>query len=402
MSWFWIWMMVAGPLWALVGARVIPHRYRSHGLDARRTRAVGALMGAAVGGIGILYLYKKTPDLAGRTYILGSSLAVVAELYMLFRVGYPDNACNTSPSYVINQIQNGLSLGMVFAAMAVGLTLIYSVQSIISFTHGQFFMLGGVIGYLLATEMWGMNGLFAIPVAGLVSLVMGMLFERSMLSPMHGGGIERGGEYAILVTFGFGLFLQFAIVGILGNPTGVRAPRYTDRPLFGIDTSAFDLGPLRIRTDFLIAGLLGALMIAALAWFLQRTWTGRSFRAVSQQKEAASVVGINSGRTFTLAFGIGTMLAGMAGAALIPAMNFPVPQIAGQVAIRSYVIIVLGGLGSILGAGLGGLFVGLAEALGAGCFPDPAKASSYQLAFPLVLFALMLLVRPQGFFGRAE
>ncbi len=402
MSWFWAWMLIAGPLWAIIGSRVVPRRYRSLSLDSRRTRAAGGLMGAALGPLGIAYLYRSTPDLSGRRIMAGASILVGVELWLLFRAAFPDNACNTSASYVANQLQNGISLGLVFAAMAVGLTLIYSVQSIISFTHGQFFMFGGVAAFFLATEVWEFNAVLAIPIAGVLSLIVGMVFERTMLAPMHGGGIERAGEYAILVTFGFGLFLQFALVGFLGNPTGVRAPRYTDRPLLGIDTAAFDLGPLRIRTDFVIAGLIGALLILLLAWFLQRTWMGRSFRAVAQQRDAASVVGINSGRTFTLAFGIGTMLAGMAGAALVPALNFPIPQIAGQVAIRSYIIIVLGGLGSVLGAGLGGIFVGVAEALGAGCFPDPARASSYQLAFPLVLFALMLLVRPQGFFGRAE
>lgn len=402
MSWLLIWLVLAGPLWAIFGSRVVSRRYRTRGLDPRRTRVAGALAGAAFGPIGVGWLYTSTPDLSGRRYLLVPSVAVTGTLWLLFRVNFPENACNTSLAYVTNQVQNGLSLGLVYAAMAVGLTLIFSVLNIISFAHGQFFMLGGVIGYFLATQVWGLNAVVGIPLAGAACLALGMVFERTMLAPMHGGRIERAGEYGILTTFGFGLFLQFALVAFLGSPTGVRAPRYTDRPILGIDVAAFDLGPLRIRTDLLIAGLLGALMILALAWFLQRTWTGKSFRAISQDRDAASVVGIDSGHTSTLAFGTGTMLAGLAGAALIPALNFPVPQIAGRVLILSFIIIVLGGLGSVLGAALGGLFVGVTEALGAGCFPDPTRASSYQLAFPLILFALMLLARPQGFFGRDQ
>lgn len=403
MFWLILWLVLAGPLWALIGSWVIARRYHSLGLNPRRTRAAGALAGAALGPLGVGLIYQTTPDLTSTNrYLAWPSIAVLAELWLLFRVLFPENVCNTSAPYVVNQIANGVTTGLVYSAMAVGLTLIYSVQSIISFTHGQIFMMGGVIGFFLGTEVWGLNAIAAIPFAGLVALVVGMVFERSMLSPMHGGGIERAGEYAILVTFGFGLFLQFALVGFLGNPTGIRAPRYTDRPLLGIDVGSFDFGPFRVRTDILIAGLLGVAMIAGLAWFLQKTWIGKSFRAVAQQRDAASVVGINSGRTFTLAFGIGTMLAAMAGAALVPALNFPVPQIAGQAAIRSYVIIVLGGLGSVTGAGLGGVVVGVSEAVGAGCYPDPARASIYQLAFPLILFALMLLIRPQGFFGREE
>lgn len=381
---------------------MVSRRYYKLGLNPRRTRGAGGLAGAAFGLLGIGYLHRATPDLKGRWALAGPSLAIVVELWLIFRAVFPDNVCNTNPAFVADQVGNGVTTGLVLSAMAVGLTLIYSVLGIISFTHGQFFMLGGVVGYFLATEVWGFNAIVAIPVAGLVALVIGMVFERLMLAPMHGGTIERAGEYAILVTFGFGLFLQFAIVGFLGNPTGVRAPRYTDRPIFGIDTGAFDLGPFRVRTDVVIAGLIGVVLILILAWFLQRTWTGRSFRAVAQQKDAASVVGINSGRTFNLAFGVGTMLAAMAGAALVPTLNFAIPQIAGQAAIRSYIIIVLGGLGSVLGAGIGGVIVGVAEALGAGCFPDPGRAASYQLGFPLIFFALILLVRPQGLFGREE
>ena len=127
-----------------------------------------------------------------------------------------------------------------------------------------------------------------------------------------------------------------------------------------------------------------------------------SLRAVSQNREAAGVAGINARQAFTLAFALGSALAGMAGATLVAVLNFPVPDIAGQAALRSYVIIVLGGLGSVAGAWLGGIFIGVVEALGAGCFPDPNRAAAYQLAFPLIIFALVLLIRPQGFFGRAR
>ncbi|MFQ5523389.1 MAG: branched-chain amino acid ABC transporter permease [Acidimicrobiia bacterium] len=394
-----IWLVLAGPVWAVLATYVVPRRYRERGLDVASVRPISGLFGATLGPLGVGYLYWNTPTIR-RRHILASGLLLAVELWALFRFVFPDNVCNTSPGYVANQIQGGLVLGLVFGTMAVGLTLIYSVQGIISFAHGQFFMLGGVLAFLLATQIFEINGVFAVPIAGLAVLIVGALFERSMLSPMHNGRIERAGEYAILVTFGFGLFLQFALVGLLGSPTGLKAPRYTDRPLFGIDTAAFDLGPLRIRTDFWIAGIIGGALVLGLWWFLQRTWTGMSLRAVSQHRQASSIVGINSGRAFTLAFAIGSMLAGMAGAVLVPVLNFPVPPIAFQVAIRSYVIIVLGGLGSVIGAFLGGLFVGVAEALGAGCFPDPTRAGSYQLVFPLLAFALILLVRPRGLFGR--
>jgi branched-chain amino acid transport system permease protein len=103
----------------------------------------------------------------------------------------------------------------------------------------------------------------------------------------------------------------------------------------------------------------------------------------------------------TLAFGIGTMLAGMSGAALVPIFSW-VPWIGVEAAGRSFVIIVLGGLGSVPGALLGGLIIGLVEAMGTACFPDPTRGLAYKAAFGLVIFALMLLFRPTGLFGRKE
>ncbi len=400
MNWFLAWLALAGPLWALLGAVVLPRRYRRRALDASSARLTGGLIGAALGAAGVGYLYAATPPLRRARHVAAPSALLAAELLALFRVHYPENACNTDPVFVLDQLQNGVAVGLVFATIAVGLTLIYSVQSIVSFAHGQLFMFGGVTAFLLLTEVWEVNAIFVIPLVGLIALSVGVLFERTMLTPMYGGRLERPSEYAILVTFGFGLFLQFALVGWLGSPSGIKAARYTDRPLFGFDQAILEVGGLRVRTDFWIAGVVGTLLVVALVIFLQRTWIGMSLRAVAQDRQAAEVAGINARRAFTLAFGLGTMLAGMAGATLVPVLNFPVPEIAGQAALRSYVIIVLGGLGSVSGAWLGGVFIGVVEAFGAGCFPDASRAASYQLAFPLVMFALVLLVRPRGFFGR--
>ena len=139
-----------------------------------------------------------------------------------------------------------------------------------------------------------------------------------------------------------------------------------------------------------------------MGWLLYRTWLGRSFRAVAMDRQAATVVGIDAGRVFVLAFAIGTMLAGLAGAALVPAFNFVVPDMAASTGIACYVIVVLGGLGSVPGALLGGLGLGLAQAAVAGCYPDPSKGATYQEAAGIVMFLLVLLFRPQGLFGRAE
>lgn len=397
-----LWLLAAGPLWAVVGARILPRRYRSRGLDPRQAALAGGLWGSLLGPAVLAYLFVTTPVLRQSRHVWTPALLLTAELMLLFRALYPTNPLVTDPGYLANQLQDGLIVGAVYATMAVGLTLIYSVQGIISFTHGQIVMFGGVLGYLLLTKFLAVNALFVIPLVGLVALALGLLLERTLLLPLHAGSIERPGEYAILITFGFGLFLQYALVGVLGNPSGIRAPRYTDRPLLGLSASTLDFGALRVRTDLLIAAAIGLALFVLLTWFLQRTWTGRSLRAVAMNRQAAAVAGIDSGRAFTLAFGIGTMLAGMSGAALVAVMNFPVPEVATVAAIRSYVVIVLGGLGSVPGAFLGGLLLGVAEALTVAGFPDPSRGATYQVAAGLVLFGFILLVRPQGFLGRRE
>jgi branched-chain amino acid transport system permease protein len=134
-------------------------------------------------------------------------------------------------------------------------------------------------------------------------------------------------------------------------------------------------------------------------WFLYYTWTGKALRAVSQDRQAAAVTGINPNRMNTLAFGLGAMLAGLSGASLVQVFSW-VPWVGVQASGRSFVIIVLGGMGSLPGAFIGGLIVGLVEALGAGCIPDPQRAAAYIPAYGMIILTLVLLLKPTGLFGR--
>jgi branched-chain amino acid transport system permease protein len=315
------------------------------------------------------------------------------ELYGLFAIMSPGNLCVTNAAYVANQINNGLTIGFIYALMAVGLTLIYSVQGIVSFAHGQFYMLGGYVSYYFLQLFVDLNPIVGVPVAGLATMLAGLAFDRLFLRPMQLGRIERAGEYAILVTFAFGFFLEYTVLAAVG-PFSQKTPPF-------MEAGSLSLGPLLLIPNRLVAGAIGVVLIAALLYFLNCTWLGKALRAVSMDKQAAAVVGVNPLTMNTLAFGIGTMLAGMSGAALIPIFTW-VPWVGSTAASRSYVIIVLGGLGSIRGALFGGLIIGLVEALGAGCYPDPSKGAAYKTAFGLVIFAVMLLLRPTGLFGRKE
>jgi branched-chain amino acid transport system permease protein len=386
-----IWFLLAGPVWAVIGAWGLPRVYRRKGLDDSPARLVGGLGGLTLGPLLLAPLWRLTPDLSRWYWAGGTGMLAACELYGLFAITQSDNLCVTNPGYVANQASNGLVIGSIYALMAVGLTLIYSVQGVISFAHGQFYMLGGYVSYYFLGLFTDLNPVFGVPMAGLITMIIGLVFERVFLRPMHLGRIERAGEYAILITFGFGFFLQYTALAIVG-PFSQKTGTY-------VASGVVRLGALNLIPNRLVAAAVGMVLIGLLIYVLNRTWTGKALRAVSMDKQAAAVVGINPLTMNTLAFGIGTALAGMSGAALIPVFTW-VPWVGMTASTRSYVIIVLGGLGSVPGALLGGMIIGLVEALGAGCYPDPSKGAAYKTAFGLIIFAAMLLLRPTGLLGR--
>lgn len=386
-----LWLIFAGPVWALLGSWVLPRRYRREGLDDTNAGLIGGLGGLTFGLIVLVPLYILKPELKRWFWTWGFGTAAALLLYGLFAISQPENLCVTNGSYVANQVSNGLTIGFIYALIAVGLTLIYSVQGIISFAHGQFYMLGGYASYYLLDLLFDVNPIFAVPFAGLVTLIVGIILERLLLRPMHLGEIERPAEYAILVTFGFGFFLQYTVLAVVG-PFSQKTDSY-------LQAGSFSLGPLNLVPNRLVAAAIGVFLIGALVYFMNNTWLGKALRAVSMDKDAAAVTGINPLSINTLAFGLGTMLAGMSGAAMIPIFTW-VPWVGMVASTRSYVTIVLGGLGSIPGALFGGLIIGLVEALGSGCYPDAGKGAAYKTAFALVMFAVVLLLRPTGLFGR--
>jgi branched-chain amino acid transport system permease protein len=405
------WLLLAGPIWAVIGGYFIPRRYRDLGLDDTSSFMIGSLAGFAAGPFALAVLWYDSPKL-NQDWTMSLSVLSAWQLYTVFALYNPENLCVAAPyqyTYLTQQTMNGLTIGAIYALMAVGLTLIYSVQGIVSFAHGQFYMVGGYfsfyfLGYVADTFGIELNPVWGIPVAGFIAFLIGMVFERFFLRPMHTGLIERVSEYAILITFGFGFFVEYTTLALAG-PFPQKLGRFIEIRRFTFEriqiTDNFAFGPITIIGDRAFGTLIGVILIFALLYFLNRTWTGRALRAVSMDKQAAAVTGINPLDMNTLAFGIGTMLAAMSGAALIPIFAF-VPWAGAEMAGRSYVIVVLGGLGSVPGALAGGLIVGVVEALGAGCFPDPSKGAAYKEAFALIIFALVLLLKPTGLFGREQ
>jgi branched-chain amino acid transport system permease protein len=294
-------------------------------------------------------------------------------------------------------------LGLIYALMAAGLALIFSVLGGVNFAHGQLTMLGGYVAYLLLASFAGLPPLAAVAAAGLLAFAIGAAFQRVFLRPAAEGRVERPGEYILLSTFGLGFFLQYLTLALVG-PYPKKAARYFDLP--ALDRGAIELtaatlrlGPVSLSATRLTAALLALVLLAGLLVLLRRTAVGRALRAVSQDRLGAAASGVDPVRMDTLAFGLGSMMAGLAGAALVPVFSW-VPGVGVTAAVKSYVILVLGGLGSIPGAVVGGLVVGVVESLGAGLLPDASRAIAYRDAYGLVIFALVLLLRPQGLFGR--
>jgi branched-chain amino acid transport system permease protein len=286
----------------------------------------------------------------------------------------------------------GLIMGIIYALMALGLTLIYSILGIVNFAHGEFYMIGGYASYLILSSLTGLHPLLVVPMAGLAGALFGLLFEILFLRPIHQDRIDRPDEYAILVTFGLSFFLINLTLAVVG-PYPHRPPSFF--------RGTVDLGLVNVSADRLTASALSLTLVGTLLLIINKTWIGKALRAVSQDKQAAAVVGIDSLSMNSIAFAAGAGLAAVAGALLAPSFSIT-PDVGAQPSIRSYVIIVLGGMGSIKGSIFGGVIIGLVESLAAGYFPDPSRGLRYKTAFGLVIFMLVLLFRPRGLFGRKE
>lgn len=396
--------------WGTVGAILIPRVYARKDLDVSQAALAGAVMGAAGGPIGLALLAYFTPKLDWRWVVIPGAVAV-AIFFAAFAAAYPDNLCVTNGPFVLTQVAGGLVIGTIYGLMALGLTLIFSILGIVSFAHGEFYMLGGMVVYYL-TQEWvpGLNPLLAVVAAAIVTFLIGAIFEILFLRPMGTGKVERPDEYAILVTFGLSFFLQYFTLALTGaNPK--KVPRFFEYPRIAIPSAdnpallKVSPGTVELFNTIIIpsprftAAVIAIVLLLALLWFLYYTWIGKALRAVSQDRQAAAVTGINPNTMNTLAFALGGMLAGLSGASLVQVFSW-VPWVGTLAAARSFVIIVLGGMGSLPGAFVGGLIVGVVEALGAGCVPDPHRAAAYIPAYGMIILVLVLLLKPTGLFGR--
>ena len=286
-----------------------------------------------------------------------------------------------TPQLLMLQAVTGIALGSVYALLAIGLSLIFGMLTIVNFAHGAFFMVGAFLGVYflgLTGSFW-----FSLLLVPLVVGAIGLATERVLVRPLYGRGID----YPLLLTFGLGYVLIDAIrflFGIEGVPTSTPAA------LRGATNLGF--GHFPTYRLFLIG--ITAAIILALWLFIEKTRFGLIIRAGARDPEIVRVLGIDVARTWWLVFGLGTAIAGISGVLAAPTRAVT-PEMGIPILAESFVVTVVGGMGSLPGAVVAGLLVGIVFSLTSLIAPPLAEMSIY------VLMALVLLVRPQGFFGRA-
>jgi branched-chain amino acid transport system permease protein len=282
---------------------------------------------------------------------------------------------------------NGLVTGLFYGLMAIGLALIFGVLRIVNFAHGEFYMVGAY-AYTIVAARLGVPLVVALPVAFLFGAVLGWVVERTLMRPLYANigswGLMRD-EYAVIVTFGLSLLLVNLVDKAIG-PYAFRAPAL-------VSASRIVVGPALMSGQKVAAAGVTLAVLALIALFLRFSYWGRAVRAVSQNRLGASLAGIDATTVSSLVFALAGGLAALAGALLSPIINAS-PDVGAFPAIKSYVIVVLGGMGSIPGAFIASLLLGLVESFGAVLI-----SYQYRDTFGLVLLILFLLFRPQGLFG---
>jgi len=265
--------------------------------------------------------------------------------------------------------------------MAVGLTLIFGVMRVVNFAHGDMMVWGMYLAFLLATGA-GLDPYVAFPVCAAALFALGLAVQRGLVDRI----VDAPHEMQILLMVGVALVLENAALVAFGpEPARVRSP---------LARLTWEVGPLYVDVARLVTFAVAIVLTLALWLFLFRTETGRLIRAAADNHEGALVIGVDVRRVYAVAFGVGAACVGAAGALVSPILPFQ-PTTGLSLSVTSFNIVIIGGMGSLLGAFIGGLLVSVAESLGA-VFLKP----SLKELFSFSLLIVILLFRPAGLFGK--
>ncbi len=292
-----------------------------------------------------------------------------------------------STELLLQTVISGLMVGVLYALMALGITFIYSIVKTINWAMGEFYMIGSYIQYVVLHFWLGPNLWWLAAILSTFGVfVVGYLLEPVLIKPMYNRPMQRRDDYATVVTIALLLLLRSLAVA-LGGPNQYR-PEST-LPMVWI-------GPLP-QEGARVAASICAVVALGIFWLvIKKTWVGLALRAAAQNRVASQTSGVDVYRLDAIAFAIGVALAGLAGALLAP-LFMVFPTNGAVTTVKGFEIIVIGGLGSIPGALIGGLLLGLVESLGAAFISSP-----FQNAYGFLLVILILLVKPNGLFGKRE
>ena len=286
-----------------------------------------------------------------------------------------------TPQLLAVQLVTGVALGALYALLAIGLSLIFGMLTVVNFAHGAFYMVGAFLGVYFLT-LTG-NFWISLVLTPLAVGALGLLTERFLVRPLYGRGID----YPLLLTFG----LSYVLIEAMRVMFGIEGlPSTTPESLRGAVNLGIGYFP-KYRL-FLIGAT--AVVVVSLWLFIEKTRYGLIIRAGSRDPEIVRVLGVDVAKIWLLVFGIGTAIAGLSGVLASPtrAVN---PEMGIPILAESFVVTVVGGMGSLPGAVVAGLLVGIVFSMTALLAPDYAELSIF------VLMAVVLLIRPQGFFGKA-
>ncbi len=293
-----------------------------------------------------------------------------------------------SADYFVSQLINGLRLGSVYAIVAVGYSIVYGILRLINFAHGDIMTVGVYIMLLFMTST-GMPLWSIVIISVLISVIVGVLIERFAYRPLR-----NAGEEATLIS-------SLAVSTLLQNLLQmIFSPQKKAFYLPDFFTELHDFGMFQLSTMNIITFVAVAVIVIALTIVIQKTKIGTAMRACSENLDASRLMGINPNRVIVFAFAVGSGLAALAGLMLAGEYKTIDPLMGFVPGLKAFCAAVVGGIGSLYGAVVGGLVIGVAEMLFAGLMPTSITA--YRDAFVFFVLILVLLVRPNGLLGQAE
>jgi branched-chain amino acid transport system permease protein len=347
---------------------------------------------------------QRITNVFGEGFPLGSILLWIIRIAFIAMVLVGSFRTISSGVYGLSRwrdlIVSGVSQGSIYALIALGYTMVYGVLRFINFAHGEVFMSGAMVGFFVATALddagiW--NGasflaLFAVLLASVLTAAgITLVLERVAYRPLRGAPRL----VPLITSIGAAFFLQYAFLGLFGG--GVKAYPRMDMLRGRIDILGFDI--LKIQVVVIVAALV---MMVGLYWFVERTKTGKAIRAVSEEPEIAALMGIDVNRTIVTTFLIGGVMAGVAATLYVMTFNQVTPFIGFTIGIKAFTAAVLGGIGNIVGAMLGGLLLGVVESVGPILVLSGLGVPSPHQLKDVVAFTVLVIVlifRPTGILG---